>query len=77
MTKTGRNITLVVRSQPRRARYNLIGAVKITPDAEIALRDLNAQTGLSMRQIASSLITQAASCVEIVDMSPGQRRNNQ
>ena len=46
MATTERKITLVVRTKPRRARYDLIGTVKITPDAEIALRDLNARTGL-------------------------------
>lgn len=68
MATTERKITLVVRTKPRRARYDLIGTVKITPDAEIALRDLNARTGLSMRQIASSLIQQAAACVDIVEV---------
>lgn len=36
MATTDRKITLVVRTKPRRARYDLIGTVKITPDAEIA-----------------------------------------
>lgn len=35
--------------------------------AETALWELSEQTGLPMRQIASSLITQAAACVDIIE----------
>ncbi len=66
MENPNQRITLTIRrSKP--SRRDLIGAVKITPDAEIALRELSEQTGLPMRQIASSLITQAAACVDIIE----------
>lgn len=67
MKKPNQKITLNIRRRPKPPRYSLIGTVKITPDAEVALRKLNEQTGLPMRQIASSLITQAAACVEIIE----------
>lgn len=35
--------------------------------AETALWELSEQTGLPMRRIASSLITQAAACVDIIE----------
>ena len=66
MENPNQRITLTIR-RPKPPRRDLIGAVKITPDAEIALRELSVQTGLPMRQIASSLITQAAACVDIVE----------
>lgn len=67
MENPNQRITLAVRRRSKQMRYNLIGTVKITPDAEVALRKLNEQTGLPMRQIASSLITQAAACVDIIE----------
>lgn len=67
MENPNQRITLTVRRRSKQMRYNLIGTVKITPDAEVALRKLNEQTGLPMRQIASSLITQAAACVDIIE----------
>lgn len=66
MKNPNQRITLTIR-RPKPPRRDLVGAVKITPDAEIALRELSEQTGLPMRQIASSLITQAAACVDIVE----------
>lgn len=60
-------IVLTVRKRPS-VRRDLIGTVKITEEAEVALRNLSDQTGLSMRQIASSLITQAAEIVEIEEI---------
>ena len=67
MKNPNQRITLNIRRRPKPPRYNLFGTVKITPDAEVALRKLNERTGLPMRQIASSLITQAAARVEIID----------
>lgn len=67
MENPNQRITLAVRRRSKPMRYNRIGTVKITPDAEVALRKLNEQTGLPMRQIASSLITQAAACVDIIE----------
>lgn len=66
MKNPNQRITLTIR-RPKPPRHDLIGAVKITPDAEVALRELSEQTGLPMRQIASSLITQAAACVDIIE----------
>lgn len=66
MKNPNQRITLIIR-RPKPPRRDLVGAVKITPDAEIALRELSEQTGLPMRQIASSLITQAAACVDIIE----------
>lgn len=57
-------ITLAVRKSWNPA--NLIGVVRITPEAEIELLNLSEKTGLSKREIASSLITQAAKIVKIV-----------
>lgn len=66
MKNPNQRITLTIR-RPKPPRHDLIGTVKITPDAEVALRELSEQTGLPMRQIASSLITQAATCVDIIE----------
>ena len=55
MKNPNQRITLNIRRRPKPPRYNLIGTVKITPDAEVALRKLNERSGLPMRQIASSL----------------------
>lgn len=53
MKNPNQRITLTIR-RPKPPRYNLIGTVKITPDAEVALRN-------------SSLIAQAAACVDIIE----------
>ncbi len=45
----------------------LAGVVKLTPQAETKLLELAAETGLSIRTIASELILQAAEIVEIVE----------
>lgn len=45
----------------------LAGVVKLTPQAETKLLELAAETGLSIRTIASELILQAAEMVEIVE----------
>lgn len=44
---------------------DLIGQVKITEEAEIALRQIARESGLSLRQVASQMIIQAAPMVEI------------
>jgi len=43
----------------------LCGQVKITEDAEIALRQIARASGLSLRQVASQMIIQGAALVEI------------
>lgn len=45
----------------------LAGVIKISPQAETKLLELAAETGLSIRTIASELILQAAEIVEIVE----------
>lgn len=45
----------------------LAGVVKVNPQAETKLLELAAETGLSIRTIASELILQAAEIVEIVE----------
>lgn len=67
MKNPNQRIPLNIRRRPKPPRYNLIGTVKITPDAEVALRKLNERTGLPMRRVASSLIEQAAACVDIIE----------
>lgn len=39
---------------------NLIGVVRISEDAELALHRLAAETGMSLKSVASELIVQAA-----------------
>ena len=46
---------------------NLCGVIKVSPQAETRLLELAAETGLSIRTIASELILQAAEIVEIVE----------
>lgn len=46
---------------------NLCGVIKISPQAETRLLELAAETGLSIRTIASELILQGAEMVEIVE----------
>lgn len=45
----------------------LAGVIKINPQAETKLLELSAETGLSLRTIASELILQGAEIVEIVE----------
>lgn len=47
---------------------NLIGVVRIDEAAERALHRLAAETGLSLRAVASSLIVQAAEICAVVEM---------
>ena len=48
------------------SRSESSGLVELTPEAKVALRRLQSCTGLSMRQIASELITQGESLVRII-----------
>lgn len=54
--------------KPNRLTDNLIGHVRLTEEAEVVLRELYRQTGLPMRQLASTIITQAADQIEIKDI---------
>lgn len=44
---------------------SLSGVVRLTPEAEMALKELQRQTGLSARYIASEMILQGAEFVEV------------
>ncbi len=46
---------------------NLCGVIKISPQAETRLLEIAAETGLSIRTIASELILQGAEMIEIVE----------
>ena len=52
-----------------RDRVNLTGVVRINEEAELALLSLCGRTGLSMRSIASQLITQAAAVCTVEEVS--------
>lgn len=47
--------------------YDLIGTIKITPEAETIIKQLQRETGLSCRYIVSQIVIQAADMVEIVE----------
>lgn len=49
----------------RRDTIRLNGTVRISEEAELALIELCGKTGLSMKNVASALITQAAAVCEI------------
>lgn len=51
--------------RPNRLSGTNIGNIKITPEAETVLRELNHQTGLPIRYLASTIIIQAADQLEI------------
>lgn len=61
------DIPAIVLRTPRaipKKPVNLIGVVRINEEAELALHRLAAETGLSLKKVASELITQAAAiCV--------------
>lgn len=59
------DIKLVIR-RPRAAAC--CGLVRVSPEAAETLRDLSAKTGLSLTEIASELIIQAARVVEIEEV---------
>lgn len=48
------------------SRSESSGLVELTPEAKVTLRRLQSCTGLSMRQIASELITHGESLVRII-----------
>lgn len=52
----------------KKAENNMEGVIRISPQAESKLYELAAETGLSIRTIASELILQAD---EIVDIQEG------
>ena len=44
----------------------LNGTLRVTPEAELAVRRLSAYTGLTQRDVASELIIQAAAICQVV-----------
>ena len=58
-------VVLSVPSEQVRPPYKLTGVVRVRKAAEIAVRDLRRDTGLSMGEIASELILQAAAVCTI------------
>lgn len=59
-------IKLCVHKVPR-ASENLIGTIKITPEAETIIKQLSRETGLSGRSIVSQIVVQASDMIEIVE----------
>lgn len=47
-------------------RIALAGTVRVTPEAELVVRELAGMTNLPIRQVASELLIQAAAMCEIV-----------
>lgn len=54
---------IVLRSE--RPRYECVGAVRLTEEAERAVRRLRDKTGLSIRRIVSEIIVQAEPIIRI------------
>lgn len=50
----------------RQKKIALAGMLRVTPEAELAVRELSGMTGLSCRQVASELLIQAAVLCEVV-----------
>ena len=49
-------------------RGELIGTIRITPEAETIIKQFARETGLSGRSIASQIIVQAASMIEVEEV---------
>ena len=47
---------------------NLIGTVRVTPEAETVIKQLQRETGLSARSIVSQIIVQAADMIDISEV---------
>ena len=60
-------IILRVHKLPK-IKQNLSGHVRITPEAEIIIRQLQRETGLSATSVASQIITQAGDFIEIAEV---------
>ena len=58
---------IVLHTYKKKAENNMEGVIRISPQSESKLYELAAETGLSIRTIASELILQAAECAEIVE----------
>lgn len=58
---------IVLHTYRKKAENNMEGVIRISPQAESKLYELAAETGLSIRTIASELILQAAECATIVE----------
>ena len=47
----------------------LIGTIKITPEAEAIVKQLQRESGLSCRSIVSQIVVQAVDMIEIIEMA--------
>ena len=54
--------------KPVKTSENLAGMIRLTEEAEIVLRQLSRQTGLSLRCLASAIITQAVDDIQIKEI---------
>ena len=50
----------------KQKKIALSGTVRVTPEAELVVRELVGASGLPIRQVASELLLQAAALCEIV-----------
>ena len=60
-------IKLYVYKTPQE-KEGLIGHIRITPEAEMVVRELQRASGLPARQIVSQIIIQAKAEIEIVEV---------
>lgn len=56
---------IILRASGAECEKNLVGIIRILPEAEIILRELQFKTGLSLRTLASEIIVQASELIEI------------
>lgn len=64
MTAKPRIVLRIPGPRPKK-NLNLAGMIRVSPEAEIAVRNLADETGLSYAKVASSLLIQAAAMCEI------------
>lgn len=60
-------IKLYVYKTPQ-AQEGLTGCIRITPEAEMVVRELQRASGLPARQIVSQIIIQTEAAIEIVEI---------
>ena len=65
-----KSIKLTIHKAPE-VNDNLIGTIKITPQAESIIKQLKRETGLSGRYIVSQIIIQAADMIEMETVDGG------
>jgi hypothetical protein len=47
---------------------NLLGTIRITPEAEAIIKQISRETGLSGRSVVSQIVIQAEPMIEIVEV---------